>query len=612
MSNRHFSYADLPLGVWIEKDKTIFRLWALSATDISLNIYQDWQDYRRKTYSMTRSDGHVWSVELPENLEGLYYTYSIQHYGTSHEVVDPYAVASSPNSLKGYIIDLRKTDPEGWATLERPNSKLMNTIIYETHVRDLTVNWHDDPHLRGKFNGVSTDLLEKIKDLGITHIQWMPVFDFATVDELGGGYNWGYDPVLFNVVEGSYASEVIQPHVRITELKEMIMRCHKAGIRVIMDVVYNHTFKSKDSNLNRVGANYFYRMYGVNQFANGSGCGNEIDTERAMVRKFIIDSLLYWQKEFKIDGFRFDLMGLYDLETVDLIQKALKKVDAEVILYGEPWTAGASALHYEKQFRKGVIQDGSVGYFNDDFRTVVKGDNDSGKRGYIGGITDVPMLLNCLMGSYYNSEQGIGHAKFPWESINYLTSHDNLNLFDKISLSFPNAPYETKKRICGLCFSIMLTSIGIPFIQGGAEMMTSKKGHHNTYNMGDDVNAYDWTLADLNQDLRIYIKRLTEFRKNTSVYQMMDFDAIKACCKVKIDDRGVLLMSIDDPVKGEQVIIYHNGCEVSHLEHLKGGKYDVVCDGKCFEDVVHKTSVETMIELPAYQTVILKQKKTVK
>jgi pullulanase len=374
-----------------------------------------------------------------------------------------------------------------------------------------------------------------------------------------------------------------------------------------MDVVYNHTYKSKDSNLNRVGANYFYRMEGVNKFANGSGCGNELDTEREMVRKFIIDSLLYWQKEYKIDGFRFDLMGLYDLETVDCIQKALKAVDPEVLIYGEPWTAGGSALQYDKQFRKGVVAGGTVGYFNDDFRKTVKGDNDSSKRGYIGGITNVPMLLNCLLGSYYDDRDHVGHAKYPWESINYLTSHDNLNLYDKISRSFPDASYDTKKRICALCFSILLTSVGTPFIQGGAEMMASKQGHHNTYNMGDDVNAYDWSLAEVNQDLRTYIRRLTEFRRSTFLYQLMDFEQVKDACKVKIDERGIIIMTILNRVTNESIVIYHNGCEVSHLEHLGDEAFEIICDGKCFKDHSQPTDVKGIVELPAYQTVILKK-----
>ncbi|MBN2898748.1 MAG: type I pullulanase [Clostridia bacterium] len=608
MNKEHFDYDGIPLGVTIQAEKTIFRIWALNVTRVTLNLYKDWRDMRRQSYPLEKGGDSIWSVEMPQNLEGMYYTYSIEHYGTVHEIVDPYAVASSPNSKRGYLIDLSKTDPEGWDRVLRPHVDLMDTVIYETHVRDVTVKWHEEDALQGTFNGVTTPLLETISDLGVTHIQWMPVFDFARVDELGDGYNWGYDPVLFNVVEGSYASDVMDPCVRIRELKAMIQRCHSAGLRVIMDVVYNHTYKSKDSNLNRIGFNYFYRMKGINDFSNGSGCGNELATERAMVRKFIIDSLLFWQKEYQIDGFRFDLMGLYDIETVDYIQKALKSVDSETLLYGEPWIGGTSTLEYKRQFRKGVMKEGHVGYFNDDFRNMVKGDNDSGKRGYIGGLTDTKILLNSLLGSYYDGVEKVGHTKFPWESINYLTSHDNLNLFDKISRSFPDAPYETKKRIVGLCFSILLTSVGLPFIQGGAEMMTTKQGHHNTYNMGDDINAYDWSLADFNSDLRLYIKRLIAFRRDTFVYQEIDFDKIRDCTDVQIDDRGVIIMRIEDRVREEIIFIYHNGCDVSHEEVLEPYDYEVVCDGKCFESAQHEKTVRKVVELPAYQTVILKRK----
>jgi pullulanase len=606
MEHRHFIYENLALGVRLEEGCTVFRLWVFSGTEVQLNIYKGWRDYRRRSFQMKKVGLHIWELALEENLKGFYYTYTINHYGSLHEFVDPYAVASSPNSKRGFIIDLADTNPEGWADTSSPEVALMDTVIYETHVRDLTVKWHARDHLQGTFNGVTLPLLKKIKDLGVTHIQWMPVFDFARVDELGQGYNWGYDPLLFNVVEGSYASDVDDPKTRIRELKEMIMRCHEVGLKVIMDVVYNHTFHSKDSNLNRVGPNYFYRMLGINKFANGSGCGNELATEKPMVRKYIIDSLLYWQKEYKIDGFRFDLMGLYDVETVRAIEKALKSVDESVILYGEPWTAGGSALAYEKQFRKGILMKGQVGYFNDDFRNVVKGDNDSSKRGYIGGIIDTKVLLNSLVGSFWDESAHIGHAKFPWESINYLTSHDNLNLFDKISKSFPGADYETKKKICGLCFSILLTSIGIPFIQGGAAMMATKQGHHNTYNMGDDINAYDWSLADLNEDLRRYVMMLTDFRKNTFIYQLDDFKTIRQCCKTAIGDNGVVTMTIHDEENKEEILIFHNGSEKSYEKIIDDVEHEIICDGTCFGTVFKKRM--GTVHLPAYQTVILKKK----
>lgn len=608
MNQSHFQYDNISLGVTLRGHQTCFRVWSFSASYVYLNIYDRCQDYRRKSYPMKKGENNVWFLEIPENLEGHYYTYTVDHYGTNHEIVDPYAVASSPNSKRGYIIDLEKTNPKGWGQGKRPEVRLMDTVIYETHVRDLTVKWHDTDQLQGTFNGVTKPLLKKIKDLGVTHIQWMPVFDFATVDELGEGYNWGYDPKLFNVVEGSYASSVYDPTIRITELKEMIQRCHHVGLRVIMDVVYNHTYQSKDANLNRLGRNYFYRMSGKNRFSNGSGCGNELATENKMVRKFIIDSLLYWQKEFKIDGFRFDLMGLYDVETVELIEKSLKAVDPEVLLYGEPWTAGGSALPYDQQFRKGILKGGHVGYFNDDFRKSVKGDNDSGSRGYIGGLTDTKVLLNTLLGSPLDTKKHVGYTLYPWESINYLTSHDNLNLFDKISRSFPNAPYETKKKICGLCFSILFTSVGIPFIQGGAEMMVSKQGHHNTYNMGDDINAYDWSLADFNKDLRRYIKRIIAFRRETFLYQLKDFEEIKASCHLFIDQKGIIEMTIQNSKYATHIVIYHNGSEQVHEEILPEGIYIVICDGQCFSEENGEKIVEKTIMLPAYQTVILKKK----
>lgn len=606
MIGHHFSYDDILLGVTVNKNSTIFRLWSSSATNVYLNIYAQWDDLRRQTYALKKIEPQLWHLEIPKNLEDYYYTYSVDRYGTLHEIVDPYAIATSPNSKKGQIITLLRTNPDGWDMIKRPKIDLMNTVIYETHIRDITVKWHEDERLQGTYNGVNEDIIKKIKELGITHIQWMPLFDFATLDDLGKGYNWGYDPLLFNVVEGSYASDVSDPLIRIKELKSMIMRCHKMGVRVIMDVVYNHTYHSKTSNLNRVGDHYFYRMVG-RHFSNGSGCGNELATENKMVRKFIIDSLLYWQKEYKIDGFRFDLMGLYDIETVEAIEKALRANDPETLLYGEPWTGAGSALPYDQQFKKGVIKNGGVGYFNDDFRNSVKGDNDSGKRGYIGGVIDSNILLNTLMGSPIDTEKLVGYSHYPYESINYFTSHDNLNLFDKVSKSFPKANENDKKKICGLCFSILLTSVGIPFIQGGAEMMVSKKGFHNTYNMSDEINAYNWELSSSNADLRRYIQKLIEFRHNTFLYQMTDFESINECCNISINEKGIILMKIDDFKHKENHLIFHNGSEHDYDYILQNGRYNVVCSGECFMKGKDKKTIKDRVKLPAYQTVILKE-----
>lgn len=605
MDEQHFSYAGLCLGVTLESQRTIFRLWSSSATHVILNIYQGWDEIRRESYELIRHENHLWELILPENLEGFYYTYSVERYGTLHEIVDPYAVAASPNSKKGQIVDLIKSNPKGWEDTIRPSNELMDTVIYETHIRDLTVKWHEDPKLQGRFNGVNESVLDKIKGLGVTHIQWMPIFDFASADDYLREYNWGYDPLLFNVVEGSYASDVNDPLIRIKELKAMIMRCHKAGLRVVMDVVYNHTYHSKISNLNRIGYGYFYRMSG-RHFSNGSGCGNELATENEMVRNFIIDSLLYWQREYKIDGFRFDLMGLYDLETVNAIERTLRLNDPEVLLYGEPWTGSGTLLPYEKQFRKGVMETGGVGAFNDVFRNAVKGDNDSGKRGYIGGVIDPNELLNALIGSPLKNGISTGFNHFPWESINYLSSHDNLNLFDKISKSFPDASDLTIKKITGLCFSILLTSVGLPFIQGGAEMMVSKKGFHNTYNLGDDVNAYDWNLSETHEDLQDYIRQLIAFRRETFLYQLKDFKEINDACHLSINEQGLILMEMDNPFKKDRILIFHNGSEHDYDYEIQEGHYKVLLNDEWINKDKIKHTHKNKLLIPAYQTVIIK------
>ncbi len=320
--------------------------------------------------------------------------------------------------------------------------------------------------------------VEHLKELGVTHVHLLPVYDFKTVDEYREDeYNWGYDPALYNTPEGSYATDPIDGRVRIKELKECIMALHEAGIQVVLDVVYNHTYESTHSNFNRLAPGYFYRLNEDGDFANGSGCGNELATEHLVVRKFIIDSLKYWLSEYKVDGFRFDLLALYDKETVEEIVRTLKSIRPDIILYGEPWVGWESALPEKDRFLKSKQRGLDIGLFNDDFRNAIKGDNDGYETGFVMERIDVKKWVELgIAASTSLPEDRTGYADRALEVVNYVSAHDNLVMWDKIEKSAGGYEYESKLQMHKLALSIVLTSFGTAFIQSGTEFVRTKKG----------------------------------------------------------------------------------------------------------------------------------------
>jgi pullulanase len=361
------------LGAIYTKEKTTFKLWAPSATNVSLNLYAAGSGGSpTKNVPMVKSDQGVWVVEQSGDLHGVYFTYLVDVLGSVNEAVDPYARAVGVNGLRGMVVDLDQTDPQGWENDKRPEFKaLTDAIIYELHIRDISVHPESGIENKGKFlgltekgttgpEGVKTGL-DHLIELGITHLHLLPAFDFRSIDETtlqNNSFNWGYDPQHFNVPEGSYSTDPTQGEVRINEFKQMVMALHSAGIRVVMDVVYNHTGASADSDFSKIVPNYYYRFNDAGGFSNGSGTGNETASERSMVRKHFVDSVVYWATEYNIDGFRFDLMALHDIETMNAIRAALDKVDPSILIYGEGWTGGESPLPDDQKGLEEGMPDG--------------------------------------------------------------------------------------------------------------------------------------------------------------------------------------------------------------------------------------------------------------
>lgn len=556
-------------GATYTEEQTSFRVWSPAASEMKLVLYDDWDDFYRTEHQMQDWGDGSWQVTISGDLEGKYYNYLMQPHGHSHwlEVLDPYAKASGPNSKRGLITDLRKTDPEGFReAIELPLIHPLRSVVYELHIRDFTVSSSSGAQHQGKYLGLSesgtrfkelTTGIDHLVELGVTHVHLMPIADFVTVDELDPkDYNWGYDPIQFNVPEGSYATSPKRTE-RIIELKKMIMAMHEKGLRVVLDVVYNHTYYS-DSNFNRLAPGYYYRMRN-GAFTNGSGCGNEVNFSKPMAQKFLIDSLKFWMNEYRIDGFRFDLMGLYDIETVDMLTKELRKTNPTFLLYGEPWVGGHSGLQAKKMFLKGAQRGKYIAVFNDDFRDAVKGDNDGYGKGLISGNgTVIQKIRRGIAGEIAYNKQITGFAEEPIEVVNYICAHDNLILRDKVEKITEGSDENYRMRMNRLAFALMIMSFSTPFIHEGSEFYRTKYHDHNSYASPDHINMVDWSLKEKYEHFYDYIRAMLKFRQRIGLFNQTA-EAIRKNLKFQnIDGVGYTIL-----YKHKTYCFYHNFFDVA-------------------------------------------------
>ncbi|GAU75536.1 type I pullulanase [Fusibacter sp. 3D3] len=592
------------LGYQYASAETEFNVWAPTRNHIEVALYDHPNALNRTLYTMTKLEDGVHTVKIPGDLHGNFYTYIIEH---ELEVTDPYGVSACANSLRTAVIDLKQTDPENFAhhAIPRGNQNC-DAILYELHIKDFTGDQSSGVQHKGKFLGLTekgsqldgyVTGLDHLVDLGITHVHLMPINDYLSVDELSNApdeYNWGYDPEHFNIPEGSYATNPNDPVTRVKELKLAIQALHEKGLKVILDVVYNHTFRGAQSNFNALVPNYYYRVTDDGIFSNGSGCGNEFASERPMARKFIIDSLCYWVREYKVDGFRFDLMALIDIDTIKIAISELKKINPEIMIYGEPWTGGLSLLPDIKRVYKGVQCNQCFSLFNDDFRNAIKGDNDGTGHGFIQGNKDAEHGVKVgILGSVPYDQAYIGFAMNPCETVNYFNAHDNLIIFDKISKSMSGNAYEDWIKMNKLCFNIMMLSQGIPFFHAGNEFLRSKKGNHNSYNAPLSINGINWQDKKNHYAFFLYVKDLIELRKTYGCFRLKDTEQIKNNIHfVDIEGPGhnaiVYTIHVDNEMAYDCLLIVHN----AHYEIFKLSISDVL-RSMCCElelDVTYKTT----------------------
>ena len=551
VKENNISYKDIrkiKLGAVYTKNKTTFRVFAPKRDKINLVITYDYKKVRRNIYPMTKDARGIFTLSLEGDYDGYFYNYIVDD---KYEVTDPYAVSASINSLYSAVVNLEDTDPVGFRESKSPQISENEAIIYELSVKNYTADQSSGAYNRGKFlglaegdttfKGISTGI-DNIEDLGVTHVQILPIYDFISVDEDDSkffdddNYNWGYDPELYFAPEGSYSTNPLDPKSRIREAKQMVKAFHDRGICVIMDVVFNHTFKTIDSNLNTLAPKYYHRTNPDTSFSNGSGCGNELASEKPFVRKLIIDSLVHWAKEYKIDGFRFDLMALIDLKTIQIAIKELKKVNPNIIIYGEPWMALSSPLCYEQQIWKGRQKSNGFGVFNDDFRDAIKGDVDSYGKGYIQGIFHNKHAIETGIRGSIDYGDWNGFADDASETINYFNCHDNLILYDKLAISLEDTRDITS--YAKLALGIIMLSFGKPFIYEGNEFNHSKKNDSNSYRSPLSVNAINWEEKKNNLELFNYTKDLIALRKS--------IEAFKYTSKEEIEDRLKFIQDLDE------------------------------------------------------------------
>lgn len=589
----------------IENDGVDFSIWSPMAENAQVNIYTTGCGGKRMaTLPMERRNDGRWGVKGAAECEGRFYTFQIKHGGKwLEETPGIFATAVGVNGQRAAAIDIAKCTPMGWENDKSPRMDDASDVqIYELHFRDFSVHASSGSPAPGKYLALTQkEKLEHLRRIGITHVHLQPSYDYASVDESRleeAQYNWGYDPLNYNVPEGSYSTDATDPSARIMEFRQMVMAMHKAGLRVVMDVVYNHVMDVPSSPFERTAPGYFFRHKADGTLGNASGCNNETASEKEQMRRYMVESVMFWAREYHIDGFRFDLMGIHDIETMNAIRKALDKVDPSIIMYGEGWAAETPLIPQETQAMKanmakmpGIaafgdeLRDGVRGPWNDDklgaFLVGVKGNEESIKMGLVGAIKH-PQV----------DYKRVNYSKAPWaaeptQMISYVSCHDDLNLADRIKITAPQADETEQMRLGKLAFSIVMSSQGIPFMNNGDELLRDRKGVHNCFKSPDSVNAIDWSLGQKHSDFLDYVARFAQMRHSHKAFHMGNAEKVRRGMKFIATRDGLIAFALDGASVGDEwkeIVVVINGSDKQQSVAVKKGRYTVVCaDGRIDE-----------------------------
>ena len=645
------TYNGNDLGLTYTPQSSTFKVWSPIAQKVTLRFYKEGVPSKKdkdliEAVDMVKGDNGVWSYTAQGDKKDLFYTYQVQNTErvAMKEVPDIYAKAVGANGVRAQVVDLKETNPKGWADDTRPVLKAKtDAILYELHVRDATIADNSDikDKYKGKFlgltktgskykssNGTTVKTgLDHIKELGVTHVHLLPFYDFYTVDEVQNAkdkdykkYNWGYDPLNYNVPEGSYSTDPFDGNERIKEFKELVQTMHKSGLRVVMDVVYNHTMFGEESYFHQLVPNYYHRFTPEGKFSNASGCGNETATDKPMMRKFMLESMKYWVEEYHIDGFRIDLMGIHDIETMNIISKELHTIRPDILLYGEGWTAGDSPLPEDKRsIKKYTYKLDNIAAFSDDLRDGLKGSVFEAKdQGFVSGKKNMEESIKFGIVAATKHPQvnynKVNYSKEAWaaepsQCINYPECHDNHTLWDRFLNSNPSDTEGDRIKMHKLAHTIVLTSQGIPFLHAGTEFLRTKKGVENSFNSPDNINEIDWSRKAQYIEVFNYFKDLVALRKKHPVFRMATTaDIVKNLEFLPQYVEGVVAYTLNGKAVGDKwkkIIVLFNGTKEVKTIEIPKGKWKIVLDGESVSEKGLKDFKGSQVVVPAIGAMIL-------
>jgi len=588
---------------------TEFQVWAPTADKVELLLYQDpLGGDPSGNWNFREGGAGVWKLTAPGDLAGTYYVYRVHINGKwSEEVPDPNATLVGVNGKRGYIGDLRSTDPEGWQQdamsaggkrVARGNP--LDAVVYELQVRDATIHASSGAKNKGKYLGLAesgtrnsaglSTGLDHIKELGVTHVHLLPFFDFASIDETkpdGTRYNWGYDPLNYNAVEGSFSTDARDPKVRVRELKELILAMHRKGLKVVMDVVYNHTSSGEHSSFNQLVPGYYYRQDAKGGFSNATACGNETASDREMFRRFMVNSVAYWIKEYHLDGFRFDLMGVHDIKTMNEVSAAVRSIRPDALLYGEGWTAGASPLPDSlRALKANASKLNGIAVFSDDVRDGIKGSVfNHADKGFVSGKAGMEPSIRFGITAAVKHDQvdykKVNYSKAPYSkepgsTMAYCECHDNHTLWDKLAISAKDATPKEREEMHCLALLTVLTSQGISFLHAGTEFLRSKGGVENSFESPDSINAIDWDRKTKYRAVNDLVRLLIGMRKGHPAFRMKSGADIRAALKFLDGPAGTVVYRIDGTRSKDawkDIIVLLNGSDKEQTVKLPAGSF---------------------------------------
>ena len=576
-------------------EQTTFSLFAPNdAKKVTIRIYKDGEGGKAvKTVRMSRTGDEQWTATIKGDLMGKFYTFDVG----KGECAGVFAKAVGVNGKRGAIIDMQKTNPGKWCSDKHPVTKSpADLVIYEMHHRDFSIA-REDAKYPGKFLALTEPwAIDHLKSLGVNAIHILPSYDYGSVDETrlsDNKYNWGYDPVNYNVPEGGYSTDPYQPEVRIREFKQMVQALHEAGIRVILDVVYNHTYDIAHSNFQRTYPDYYYRKTATGDYSNGSGCGNETASDQPMMRRFMIESVKYWINEYHIDGFRFDLMGVHDIETMNWIRRVVNAIDPTIFIYGEGWSAGACAIpDFLLGMKANIMKMPGIAAFSDEIRDALRGPfSDDTKTAWLADGSESESLKYGIVGAIAHPQVDmtkVNYSEEPWaleptQMISYVSCHDDMCLVDRLKASIPHITTDELIRLDLLAQTAVFTSQGVPFMLSGEELLRNKKGVHNSFESPDSINHLDWSNKTRYPQVFEYYKNLIALRKHHPAFRLGNADLVRKHLEFLDSPEGTIAWCLKNYAGRDDwrniIIVLNANKEPSEINIPQGTYTEVCCDG---------------------------------